>query len=134
MVTPQSWLFAKSYSGFRKGILQEYSINMIAQLGARAFETISGEVVNVNLNVFTSANPDNFIRGIDVSGELSPMDKSLNLSKNSLSFVAQKAQLKNPDFRISIETITGMKRLSEYAEGLHGQGTFDKGCFSFNFL
>jgi hypothetical protein len=133
LVTPQSWLFAKSYSGFRKGILQEYSINMIAQLGARAFETISGEVVNVNLNVFTSANPDNFIRGIDVSGELSPMDKSLNLSKNALSFVAQKAQLKNPDFRISIETITGMKRLSEYAEGLHGQGTFDKGCFSFNF-
>jgi hypothetical protein len=47
--------------------------------------------------------------------------------------IKQAGQLENPDARIAIATIGGGPLLGTYAEGLHGQGTFDKECFTLKF-
>jgi hypothetical protein len=47
MVTPHSWMFLSRYEKFRRGVLSTYSVSSLIHLGARAFETISGEVVQV---------------------------------------------------------------------------------------
>ena len=45
MVTMQSWMFLSSYQKMRERILLEKTIGTMAHLGARAFGSISGEVV-----------------------------------------------------------------------------------------
>lgn len=45
MITQHSWMFLGSYEAFRKRILQTRTITHMIHLGARAFEEISGEVV-----------------------------------------------------------------------------------------
>ena len=57
MVTQQSWMFLRSFAELRKGVLEQQTIECIAHLGPRAFEEISGEVVNVALFVLAQASP-----------------------------------------------------------------------------
>jgi type II restriction/modification system DNA methylase subunit YeeA len=45
MVTMHSWMFLSSFEVMRERILREKTINTMAHLGARAFGSISGEVV-----------------------------------------------------------------------------------------
>ena len=47
LVTPQNWLFLGSYKLLRDWMLREVTWDLVAKLGPGAFETISGEVVNV---------------------------------------------------------------------------------------
>ena len=57
MVTQQSWMFLRSFAELRKGVLEQQTIECLAHLGPRAFEEISGEVVNVALFVLVQAPP-----------------------------------------------------------------------------
>ena len=73
MVTMQSWMFLSSYEDLRKWILNEKTIVSMAHLGARAFDTIGGEVVSTT--AFTLANEHvadyrgGFIRLVDGQNE-----------------------------------------------------------------
>jgi len=58
LVTPQNWLFLGSYKVLRERLLRRVTWNVVAKLGPGAFETISGEVVNVALLIHTLASPD----------------------------------------------------------------------------
>src|SRR5437016_1653567 len=57
MVTQQSWMFLRSYTELRKGVLEQQTIESLAHLGPRAFVEISGEVVNIALFVVTRSTP-----------------------------------------------------------------------------
>ena len=69
VVVPQNWLFLKSYRKLRERLLDERTWRLVARLGPGAFETISGEVVNVALVVLSGEAPaaDVCLAGIDVS-------------------------------------------------------------------
>ena len=73
MITMQSWMFLSSFEDLRKSILNEKTIVTMAHLGARAFDTIGGEVVSTT--AFTLLNghvPDyrgGFIRLVDGQNE-----------------------------------------------------------------
>ena len=54
MITMQSWMFLSSFEDLRKWILNEKTILSMAHLGARAFDTIGGEVVSTT--AFSLAN------------------------------------------------------------------------------
>ena len=56
-VMPQNWLFLKSYQKQREHLLKYATWNLLARLGAGAFETITGEVVNAILLTLTHAKP-----------------------------------------------------------------------------
>ena len=69
LVTPQNWLFLTTYRKLRERLLKERTWNVVARLGTKAFETISGEVVNVALVVLSAGKPepDWEMAGLDVS-------------------------------------------------------------------
>jgi hypothetical protein len=46
MITMQSWMFLSSYEKLRQRIISEETLLSMAHLGARAFDTIGGEVVS----------------------------------------------------------------------------------------
>ena len=73
MVTMQSWMFLSSFEKCRELWLQIRTITTMAHLGARAFSTISGEVVTVTSFTFMNAHigkfKPSFLRLIDGNEE-----------------------------------------------------------------
>ena len=69
LVTPQNWLFLTSYRKLRERLLKNRTWNVVARLGPGAFETISGEVVNVALVVLSAGKPESEwgMAGLDAS-------------------------------------------------------------------
>lgn len=135
LVTPQNWLFLTSYKNLRQRRLQNQTWNMVARLGPGAFETISGEVVNVALLLLTQHRPckDQKIHGIDASTPRTAAAKAAQLIAATMKSVEQAKQLENPDAVVALEDIQNHKMLSDYAIGLagvlNGDTTRFEACF-----
>jgi hypothetical protein len=135
LVTPQNWLFLGSYRSLREGLLTSAMWQAIARLGARAFETISGEVVNVALVSLSTAHPSDThsFLGLDVSAEDSPADKDLALRTHPVTQVPQLSQLRNPDARVLFEEAGNLELLSNYVVCHQGLATGDLPRFGVSF-
>lgn len=62
MITMHAWMFLASYENLRKKIYRQHIVN-IAHLGPRAFEEISGEIVQTTSFVFRNSYTKNY-RGV----------------------------------------------------------------------
>jgi hypothetical protein len=127
LVTPQNWLFLASYKKLREALLRTKAWNAVARLGPRAFETISGEVVNVGLLAITNGMPldaHGFL-AIDVTEERTPSDKATKLLEKSVLWIAQKTQLKNPDGKLMLSETDSASLLSLRATSYQGIKTGD---------
>ena len=60
MVTMQSWMFLSSFKKMRERMLREKTIKTMAHLGARAFGSISGEVVQTTAFVLQNRSPQGY--------------------------------------------------------------------------
>src|SRR5262249_42073669 len=122
LVTPQSWLFQDRYSDLRKRLLSCAEWNIVAQLGARAFETISGERVNVALLGLSRCDPcSNYeVFGLDVSAARTPAMKDFALRDQEPTTTLQSKLLLNPDARIVLEEISGRELLCSFANSWQG--------------
>ena len=60
MVTMQSWMFLSSFEKMRERMLREKTIKTMAHLGARAFGSISGEVVQTTAYVLQNRSPQGY--------------------------------------------------------------------------
>lgn len=73
MITMQSWMFLSSFEDLRASILNEKTIVSMAHLGARAFDTIGGEVVSTTAFVVSNQHvPDyrgGYVRLVDGQNE-----------------------------------------------------------------
>jgi hypothetical protein len=79
MITMQSWMFLSSYEKLRASLLAHQWITSMLHLGARAFDSIGGEVVSSTAFVLTNVSLDNrgaartrvgtFIRLVDGTSE-----------------------------------------------------------------
>jgi len=128
-VTPQPWLFLKSYQGFRKAVLQRCEWNMLARLGHSAFETISGHVVDVVLLTITPPGSSRRSHYVDCD-HLSPANKkAAGLRSESLKLFDQPTQVAHPESRVVFGTVAGGKRVDAFAKSVHGQGSFDDPSF-----
>ena len=56
MITMQSWMFLSSFEALRARILNQDTLLSMAHLGARAFDSIGGEVVSTTAFVLENAN------------------------------------------------------------------------------
>ena len=134
-VMPQNWLFLKSYQKQREHLLKSATWNLLARLGAGAFETITGEVVNAILLTLTHAKPaeDQMLRGLDASAPRTPAEKAEVLAGGNVLDVRQQEQLRNPDARVSIEGLaitTALRTFGFPTEGLStGDGDRFYCCF-----
>ncbi len=122
LVTPQNWLFLGTYKKLRKRLLEDVSWNVVARLGPRAFETISGEVVNVALLTLTSQPPtgEYALAGLDASEEKTAADKAVALRQKPAVTLGQREQLDNPDARITLELAVGLTSLSTIVDSFVG--------------
>ncbi|WP_429215972.1 Eco57I restriction-modification methylase domain-containing protein [Aeromonas veronii] len=128
IVLPQNWLFLTSYKKFREKLLTEQTWNLIARLGPRAFETISGEVVQAILITLSKgvAPKEALLRGVDVSVSKTAADKAEQLRIESLKSVEQAKQLENPDAVIYLESDgIGSETLESHVERTEGLSTGD---------
>jgi hypothetical protein len=119
VVTQQYWLFLKYYEGMRERMITQREISLIARLGPNAFEQISGEVVNVCLQITgrQAPSPQSAIAGLDVDDEPTATKKSEALRQRPVVFVPQFAQLKNPDKRIFLTVeVSSASRLSLHSD------------------
>jgi hypothetical protein len=78
MITMQSWMFLSSYEALRGRILNENTILSMAHLGARAFDSIGGEVVSTTAFVLENAHKPEyrgaFMRLVDGNSEAEKME------------------------------------------------------------
>ena len=127
LVTPQSWLFQPAYKRLRHRLLGEVEWNLVARLGARAFETISGERVNVCLLALSATPPARgaTLGGVDVSGEPTAFDKAEGLRRADVIRGPQAKQREHPDFRIMLESSESQALLHLHASCIQGLATSD---------
>ncbi len=124
-VTPQNWLFLRSYRKFREKMLAEQTLLILAKLGERAFESSAAAGAFVGLVIFANRRMvgDSTIGGADASSQTTPSEKAAALTTSLLHFRSQAAQLKHPESRIVVGSLDlDGTPLSEFAatyEGLH---------------
>lgn len=78
MITMQSWMFLSSFEALRSQILNQHTIISMAHLGARAFDSIGGEVVSTTAFVLENTHKSEyrgaFIRLVDGDSEAEKME------------------------------------------------------------
>jgi hypothetical protein len=135
-VTPQSWLFLGSYKKVRAAVLKAMTLNLLAALGSRAFETISGEVVNTALIAVSAGQPvkSSTFCGLDAIEAETPQKKSAELLFGSISSLNQNEQRGDPESKITVRQNqkTG-QTLREIASVLVGATTGDSPRYIFKF-
>ncbi len=134
-VAPQSWMFLKGYRHFRRKLMTEHSIALVARLGEQGFQSSqsNGEQVALNIIYQSRFNERNIFWGLDVSDEKDVTQKSVGLTNKELNQVEISKQLSKPQHIISFSMSVAAKPLSEFASALRGCGTGDAPGFVRNF-
>lgn len=127
IVSPQNWLLLKSYERFRRTLLSDRRIDMIARLGSGAFRQISGEVVKVSLAVI-SGNPA--VRSHDIAGVFAHRTegadaKAQSLRSSDVALAKQSGQARNPEGRLTLTVINSKVLLDAAAIVIKGNTTGD---------
>jgi len=101
-VTPHSWLFLSGYKKLREKLLDEDEVSILARLGSGAFETISGEVVNVAVSVLANTRPESESTMVHYSAESAgdAPSKANELRVGIGLTLTQSEQTSNPDARM----------------------------------
>ena len=140
VVTPQSWLFLRSYKKLREKLLKQRTWNLVAWLGPGAFETIGGHVVDVALSVRSANRPARNWRmaGNDVltpqgHRPLRPDEKAALLRSGTIECFQQTDSLKSPDSNVSPRPAASSELLARTAKGYQGLSTGDKLSAVFHF-
>lgn len=78
MITMQSWMFLSSFEALRSHILNQHTILSMAHLGARAFDSIGGEVVSTTAFVLENSHKPAYrgayLRLVDGNSEAEKME------------------------------------------------------------
>jgi type II restriction/modification system DNA methylase subunit YeeA len=87
MITMQSWMFLSSYEKLREKLIKEATITSMAHLGARAFDSIGGEVVSTTAFVIDNHHlqekKGSFVRLVDGGSESEKLNSLKEAIKNS---------------------------------------------------
>ena len=134
IVTPQGWLFQTTYRDFRERLLKRRTWNLVGPLGPRAFETITGHVVNVALSIISEGHVD---RGWEMPGVDASVPQGRRPTKAAAKgellrrgaavvMFRQEEQLKNPDARVLLRPLGDHPPLSKIADYGKGSTTGDR--------
>lgn len=129
-VTPQSWTTLGNAREFRREWLDVMSPRVIARLGPRAFEEVTGEVVKTGLVVAGRERPapSTAIAGLDCS-HLPPREKARCLAENPVLTVDYSSLLNDPDRRLVVSQRSAGSALHDLATVYKGLTTGDDAKF-----
>jgi len=129
VVTPQTITFLGTFVSFRKNLLENHSVNILARLGIKAFQAMMYDFT-VSMWVATRFRPPESATfcALDVSEFMNAAQKSENLEKVLCRSLFQSEQLKNPDSRITVEELGTSSLLEKIAISPRGvvNGDIDK--------
>lgn len=129
-VSPQYWLFQGSYELFRVGLLDTYTFDLVAGLGSGAFETISGEVVNVSLtSISKCSSPRSLLTTVDAVQVRGASAKATALATVRPTSRPQHEVRSGPDGRISMDVLSVGQPLARYATSSQGIKSGDDPAF-----
>jgi hypothetical protein len=133
IVVPQHWLFLTTYRQLRETLLKRWEWDLVARLGPGAFEGISGHVVNVALTVLSLVSPadTSVMAAVDVMAAKEPCQKAAVLrgEAGSIAVLPQGGQLKNPDCRVVLESVSDLPLLNKFSQSLQGTTSGDNPRF-----
>lgn len=106
LVTPQNWFFLPSYTAARKRLLGQVQFDVVARLGANAFQDMNFWAATTALTIITATAPKmaHSIFAVDASVSKDHSQKRSALrgeDQNLTNRVEQLSQLRNPDVRIT---------------------------------
>ncbi len=135
LVNPQDWIYQKSNINFRTELLLNKRILALIKLGAKAFDSISGHIVQVTLIIFRNQKPNEESQylALDFSERKTPFEKSQGLIKDNGVKISQFGNLKNPEKMILSTEFDHKNLLSDYAFTGSGLSTYDGPRFVFKF-
>jgi hypothetical protein len=135
LVTPQSWLFLRTYKKLRERLLSESEFDIIVRLGPNAFQDMNWWAATTAMFSLGRRQcfEEHLFTGLDVAHVHEPQDKAQELVMRRAAVLNQTAQLSNPDATIVFEPASGVSLLSEYADSIQGASTLDIERFRFNF-
>ena len=128
-VLPLNWTFQRTDKVLRRRWLRDQRWQLAGRLGPGAFETISGEVVNVGLFVFrqSSPSPGHIVSMIDALPAKSARAKATLLADAEPLLQPQETLFANADSRVIFGVVPKGLALEEFADCLQGIVTGDDG-------
>jgi hypothetical protein len=132
LVVPIGWLYLRYYAGLRKALLSSVSWDVLAPLGKGAFETISGEVVQSALVLFSGDARQDNVAAVDATSAAGPDAKAEALRRGSVLSLSQNQLRKTPDTLLAFGS-EGAQQLSVYTTSWHGLVTSDNARFLVRF-
>lgn len=122
IVKPQSWQFLEAFRQYRFDLLSDMEINFVANLGPRAFETISGEAVSVSLHIATNRNvaPTHAIYGLGVSREATAGEKRASLLSIKILRSLQRDMRAGADFIFNFANKKNGQEMNNFLEVYEG--------------
>lgn len=131
VVSNQTWLFQPSSKKLREKIVGTNQIESVVRLGSGAFETISGEVVNVCIFGLSRKRKYNSkITFIDAQENNTIIDKKVQLQKGDIVQIENDDIANNPDTIITPIKLIAGKLMSNYADCTSGLKTGDRERFN----
>jgi hypothetical protein len=131
IVMPQNWLFLASYRKQRASLLSRVSWSFLGKLGAGAFDSIGGEVVQAVLLTLQRCSPadSNLLRGLDVSVAKGPAEKAKALTALKLEQVRQSSLAVKSDSRVALGGESNLPLLERFVNAYQGITTGDNPRF-----
>ena len=140
MITPDAWMFLKSYTKFRSNLLENYSIENMAHVGVGTFEGIGHVIIPT---AFIVSKENNVIGDYYKLLDTKPADKEsalvqcLNGNRKELTFKSSSADfLHFPDSIMAYWVSSAMKNVfvgnkcvNDYVKSIHGLVTGDNPRF-----
>jgi hypothetical protein len=128
-VTPQNWLFLKSYSKFRCRLLHDQQVHHVVSVGSGATATASWDVLRALLISSPGrVKSDYIVTGIETDAA-KEVQRAFELSDKKVMAITARAILESPSCRISLSTNAKGKTVSYYAKSLQGLSTGDNPRF-----
>ena len=136
VVSPQNWLFLKTYRKLRERLLKGRTWNVVVRLGTKAFDTPMWDF-NVMLSILSASSPGKEweIAGVDVSSPwgrrpIKAAEKAVLLRREVEVVMSRQAeQLRNPDLVVLMRPIGDRVLLSNLGAGHQGVSTSDNNWY-----
>lgn len=126
-VSPQNWLFLKSFQKMRHSFLNNSEINLIASLGEEAWEYFGDRGPLALLAILSNARPRkaSIHTAIDCSNIPKRKDKVSFLQSGTPTIIPQDDQMRSIDSIISFERRSHLRPLSDYCRSVEGLSSGD---------
>ena len=126
-VSPEQWFFTQTYKKFREKVLRAETFRLVAKLGPSAFKIMNWWAARTTLAILENTAPcdDTAIASLDLPYSKDTGEKPILILNCDLELSLQKAQLNNPDSRISLSKKQSETLLSDYAKVHAGIQTGD---------